>query len=311
MGTPKFAVPSLKILLENGYEISAVVTVPDKKKGRGQNISESDVKEFAMQNKLNILQPDDLNSEIFICEVKSLNPDLFVIAAFRILPKEILSIPKFGSINLHASLLPKFRGAAPINRALIKGEKETGVTTFFLKEKVDTGNIIIQEKINIEDQDNAGTIHDKLSVLGAEVVLKTVRLIENGNITVTVQDESCASAAPKIYKKDCLINWNQESAKIHNFIRGLSPYPTAFSYLENKMVKVYMTMLTDKKSVDYPGKLLVENRKLFAATKDCNLEILELQTEGKNRIKAADFINGIDIKRELIFSDTKVNNLFR
>ena len=302
MGSPGFAVPSLNILLENNYDIVSVVTVPDKKKGRGQVVSVSEVKQFALENNLKVLQPENLKSENFVNEIKSLNPDLIIVVAFRILPKEVFNIPKFGTFNLHASLLPKFRGAAPINWALIRGKTETGVTTFFLKEKVDTGDIILQEKIIIEPYDNAGTLHDKLSDLGAETVLKTVRLIEKGNMTLSVQDGNLASPAPKIFKENCLINWDQNSNIIHNFIRGLSPYPAAFSYLDNKIVKIYKTELSDVRSYHKPGKIIIENKKMFVAAKDNNLEILELQFEGKKRIRSIDFINGISKGSELMFS---------
>ncbi|MDQ3193616.1 MAG: methionyl-tRNA formyltransferase, partial [Bacteroidota bacterium] len=229
MGTPQFAVPSLKILLDNNYDVITIVTAPDKKKGRGQIVAVSDVKKFAMENKLRILQPEKLKEKKFISDITSLAPELIIVVAFRILPKEIFTIPSYGSFNLHASLLPKYRGAAPINYALINGETETGVTTFFVKEKVDTGNIILQEKIEISDDDDAGTIHDKLSHLGAQTVLQTVMLIEKGNISLKTQNETAASPAPKIFKEDCLINWNQESSKINNFVRGLSPKPAAFT----------------------------------------------------------------------------------
>lgn len=303
MGTPGFAVPSLKILLDNGYDISLVVSVPDKKKGRGLQIAISDVKKFSKENNLNILQPESLRDENFINEVKSQNPDLIVVVAFRILPKEVFTIPAFGAFNLHASLLPKYRGAAPINWAIIKGEEETGVTTFFLKEKVDTGNIILQEKIKIGIDDNAGKIHDKLSVLGANVVLKTVKLIGEKAVTLSEQNESLSSTAPKIFKKDCLINWNDKCLNIHNFIRGLSPYPTAYTYLENKIIKIYKSHLTNQIISNSPGKLLIQDKKLFAGGSDYCLEILDLQPEGKKKMGALDFINGIKKQRHMVFED--------
>lgn len=294
MGTPEFAVPSLKLLFENKFEIVSVATVPDAKKGRGLKISESPVKIFALQNRIKLLQPVYLKDAEFEEQIRSLAPDLIVVVAFKILPKEIFNIPKHGSINLHASLLPKYRGAAPINRAIINGESETGVTSFFLKEKVDTGNIIIQKRTDIKPEDNAGTLHDKLSELGAQVVLETVQMIETGNISAAMQDNSQATPAPKISKEDCRIDWNRSSVAIHNLIRGLSPYPGAFSNLENKFIKIFKSGLSEIKSYDNAGKIFVDNRKLFVNAEDNLLEIFELQPEGRNRMRASDFINGLD-----------------
>lgn len=294
MGTPEFAVPSLKLLYENNYKIESVVTVPDSRKGRGLKISESPVKVFAHQNNLNILQPVNLKDIEFENQIRFLEPDLIIVVAFRILPKEIFNIPKYGSFNLHASLLPKYRGAAPINWAIINGESETGVTSFFLKEKVDTGNIIIQKRTEIMTDDNAGTLHDKLTFLGAQVVLETVRMIESGNNSVTEQDNSLASAAPKIFKEDCFIRWNQQSRDIHNLIRGLSPYPGAYTHIENKSVKILKSLLSENKSNDTAGKIFIESRRLYVNADDKLLEICELQPEGKKRMSASDFINGLD-----------------
>ena len=293
MGTPEFAVPSLSILLENGYNIVGVVTVPDKPKGRGRALQYSDVKKFALEKKLPVLQPEKMKDESFVNEIKSLQPDIIIVVAFRILPKEIFTIPEYGSFNLHASILPKYRGAAPINWAIINGEKETGVTTFFLKEKVDTGNIIIQKKIPIGYEDDAGTIHDKLSVLGAEIVLKTVKMIEEGNVSTAIQDDSLASPAPKIFKDDCKINWTKNSLDVYNFIRGLSPYPASYTHLDNKIVKIFRTKLTNISVNEKPSVILIKDKKLFVNTTDYLLEILELQPEGKKRMSSTDFINGI------------------
>ncbi len=304
MGTPEFAVPSLKTLIDNKYNVVSVVTVPDKKKGRGQLISESAVKLLALENRIDILQPVNLKDIEFTEKIRSLLPDLIIVVAFRILPQEIFTIPRYGSFNLHASLLPKYRGAAPINRAIINGETETGVTSFFLKEKVDTGNVIIQNKISIDPDDNAGTLHDKLAVLGAETVLETVRLIEKGSIQVFEQDNSLATPAPKIFREDCQIKWNQKALIIHNFVRGLSPYPGAYTCLENKNVKILKTNITDIthiRGLDIPGKIFIENRKLYVSAEDNLIEIMELQPEGKKRISAIDFINGADKSKELIF----------
>jgi len=301
MGTPQFAVPSLRILVNNEYDIAVVVTVPDKKQGRGQKVEQSDIKKFALQYDLNILQPESLKDPSFIDSLKALSPDLIIVVAFRILPKEVFTIPKLGSFNLHGSLLPKYRGAAPINWAIINGDAETGVTTFFLKPKVDTGNIILQEKITIDPDDDSGTIHDKLSELGAETVLKTVKLIESGNVIEVRQDNSLSSTAPKIFKEDCLINWNSGSVKIHDFIRGLSPYPGAFTYLNKKSVKVYRSMLTGIEAASSPGKIIIDQKKIFVCTNDKLLQILELQLEGKKRVAAIDFVNGMNKQSENTF----------
>ena len=301
MGTPGFAVPSLNILVQNDYDICGVVTVPDKKKGRGLNLSNSDIKKFSMKHSLNILQPDNLRDPEFIKTLTDLKPDLILVVAFKILPEEVFTIPKYGSVNLHASLLPKFRGAAPINHALINGETESGVTTFFLKKKVDTGNIILQKKINIDKDDDAGTLHDKLSELGAESVLETVRLIEAGNVIPQIQNDSDASPAPKIFKENCIIDWNQNACKIHDFIRGLSPYPAAFTFLNNRSVKIFRSALTGNSKKETPGSIVVEEKKLLVSCLDNMIEILELQTEGKKRIPASEFINGLDKNKKLFF----------
>lgn len=294
MGTPKFAVPSLKKIIENKYEIPFVVTVPDKEKGRGLKKQFSDVKIAALENNLTVLQPVNLKNENFIKALKNTDPDLIVIIAFRMLPREVYTSPELGSVNVHASYLPKYRGAAPINRAIINGEKETGLTTFFLKDKADTGNIILQEKVEILEEDNAGTLHDRLSDLGAELILRTIKLIESGKYNLIEQDDSLASKAPKIFKEDCLINWNQPSEIIHNLIRGLSPYPGAFTHLNSKVFKIFKSKLTTTSSPLQPGKITIENKHVFVSTKDNLLEILELQLEGKKRIPSTEFLNGIN-----------------
>lgn len=293
MGTPQFAVPSLNILLKSHHTISAVVTVPDKKQGRGLKLSESDVKKFALENSLNILQPEKLRDPLFAEQIKALNPDLIIVVAFRILPKEIYTIPKYGSFNLHASLLPKYRGAAPINWAIINGEKESGVTTFFLQDKVDTGNIIQQNYCEIETTDDAGTLHDKLMELGALTVYSTVNLIEQfgENVPVQNQNDTEATPAPKIFKEDCKIDFTKPAGTVYNFIRGLAPYPAAYMLHKDKSVKVFKTMLTDMNSIE-AGKLTTEGGKLYVSCSDKQLEVLELQPEGKKRMNAKEFLNG-------------------
>jgi methionyl-tRNA formyltransferase len=299
MGTPEFAVPSLEILFNSHHKILAVVTVPDKAKGRGLRVSHSEVKEYALLNKLNLLQPESLKDKKFIKDISQLKPDLIAVVAFRILPKEVYSIPRFGSINLHASLLPKYRGAAPVNWAIINGEKETGVTTFFLQEKVDTGSIIEQNYCDIAPEDDAGTLHDKLMRLGALTLYSTVNLIEStgGYPPVNPQTEFESSPAPKIFRDNCRIEWNKPAEDVYNFIRGLSPYPAAFTKVNGKTLKIFKTLrtridTTEKKRTEKPGKFVVEEDRLYVCSIDEKLEILELQIEGKKRMNTADFLNG-------------------
>jgi len=252
MGTPEFALPSLKILLEHRYTIAGVVTVPDKPAGRGQQVAISPVKVFAIQNALNLLQPESLKDPAFIENLQSLDPDLFVIVAFRILPVTVFMIPKIGAFNLHASLLPKYRGAAPINWAIIKGERESGVTTFFLQEKVDTGNIILQARVPIGENETAGELHDKLAEVGAEIVLHTVRLIESGKADRKPQDDTLASPAPKILKEHCRIDWKKTAREVHDFVRGLSPKPGAFTFHRETMLKIHRTVRLDDSHASDP-----------------------------------------------------------
>ncbi len=310
MGTPDFAIPSLDILLKNDYEVLAVVTAPDEPKGRGYKVSAPPVKTFALEYNLKVLQPENLKDEKFIAELKSLNPDLFVVVAFRILPKEVFTIPPLGTINLHASLLPKYRGAAPINWAIINGETETGVTTFFINEKVDTGNIILQKKIKIDLDETAGEVHDKLSLLGAEALLETIKLIESGNVNPIPQDDSLATPAPKIKKEMCQINWFEKGTfQAHNFIRGLSPQPGAFTFLDGKLVKIYRTKLVpsefELKSSDLkPGQIVIDERKgeMYVICADLKpIQIVELQIEGRKKLEAGEFLKGLRLKKDALF----------
>ncbi|MEI7485745.1 MAG: methionyl-tRNA formyltransferase, partial [Ignavibacteriota bacterium] len=238
MGSPDFGIPSFKAILESGYDVPAVVTVPDKQKGRGLKVQQSDVKKFALENKIEVLQPESLKETSFIESLKSLNPDLFIIIAFRILPPEIFKIPRLGSINLHASLLPKYRGAAPINWAIIKGETVSGITTFFLDDKVDTGNIILQKEIQIDINDTFGDVYYRMSEAGSPLLIETIEKIRDGNFELRNQDNSLATKAPKIFRKDCEINWNDSSINVHNFIRGLSPVPASYTTHYNKTYKI-------------------------------------------------------------------------
>ena len=301
MGTPEFAVPSLRILLEHAYEIPAVVTAPDKPRGRGQQVSNTRVKEFAVQRHISVLQPETLNDSEFISEMRSLKPDLIVVVAFRILPKELYTLPLLGSFNLHASLLPKYRGAAPINWAIIKGERESGVTTFFLQEKVDTGSILLQARVNISPDETAGMLHDKLSEVGAEIVLQTVRLIELGKAQPRLQDDTLACPAPKFFKEDCRINWNMPSRQVHNFIRGLSPHPAAWTTHKGKVIKIYHSSVMETLSA-HPGVVFQRTAGMLSiGTGEGAVSLLEIQQEGKRRLGIVEFLRGYEIEQGEIF----------
>lgn len=292
MGTPDFSIPSLKILIENNHQILAVVTQPDKERGRGQKVTFTAVKQFAIENSIPVFQPEKLKGNLeFVEQMKNLTPDLFVVVAFRILPKEVFEIPKFGSFNLHGSYLPKYRGAAPIQWALINGDTETGLTTFKLAEKVDTGNIYLQEKVAINPDDNFETLHDKMSLQGADLVLKTVELIEYGNYELKQQNDLLASPAPKITKEICLIDWNKPAYEIHNLVRGLSPYPAAFFIYQNKLIKVYKTEMIGESNLK-PFKFYQTNNDFIIGCGKGALKILEIQQEGKKKMSAEEFIRG-------------------
>lgn len=299
MGTPDFAVPSLDILVQHNYEIVGVITAPDKPAGRGQQLHQSAVKKYAVEKNLTVLQPEKLKNADFINELKALEPNLFIVVAFRMLPELVWQMPEYGTFNLHASLLPQYRGAAPINWAVINGEKETGVTTFFLQQEIDTGNIILQEKINIEDEDNAGSVHDKLMDIGSQLVLKTVQQIEENSVTEQPQELTTSKHAPKIYKETCFIDWNKPVLEIHNLIRGLSPYPTAFTHLDGKVLKVFKSEVVlrqaqDDSALAQNDKAYLTDNKTYLSFKCANgyLDILELQLEGKKRMKVDEFLRG-------------------
>lgn len=296
MGTPDFSIPSLKILIENNYQILAVVTTPDKERGRGQKVTYTAVKQFAIGRNVPVYQPEKLKGNFdFIEQMKLLKPDLFVVVAFRILPKEVFEIPKYGSFNLHGSYLPKYRGAAPIQWALINGDSETGLTTFKLAEKVDTGNIYLQEKVKINPDDNFETLHDRMSLIGAQLVLKTVQLIENGNFELKQQDDSLASPAQKITKEICLIDWNKPAEEIHNLVRGLSPYPAAFFNYNNKVIKIYKTEIVKDFNLK-PFELHQTKTELIIGCGKDALRILEIQQEGKKRMNIEEFLRGFRIQ---------------
>lgn len=294
-GTPEFAIPSLKILVESEHEVLAVVTAPDKKRGRGRNISVTPIKQFALENNITVLTPEKLKSKEFEEELRILNPDLFIIVAFRILPEDIFTIPPKGSFNLHGSLLPKYRGAAPIQWAIINGDKETGLTTFFLEKKVDTGNIILKEKVKIEDSDNLGSLHDKMSELGAELVLKTVQLIDKSEVKLQQQDDLEATPAPKIKKETCSIDWNKSAVQVHNLIRGLSPYPGAFFIHNKKVFKVYSSEIVGNKEL-LPNEIIQTKNEILIGTSTSAIRVLEIQPEGRKRMKTEDFLRGYSLK---------------
>lgn len=300
MGTPEFAIPSLKTLLEHGYNVVSVVTAPDKPQGRGQKVAPSPVKEYAVERSLPIIQPQRLKDPAFVSAVSNFQPDLIVVVAFRILPPEVFKIPRLGSFNLHASLLPKFRGAAPINWAIMKGEEETGVTTFFLREKVDTGSILLQARVRIGRDETAGELHDRLADLGAQVVLQTVRAIELGTAKPAAQDESSFSLAPKIFRENCEIDWKKPALHIHNFVRGLSPSPCAWTRHHGKVIRVYRTeRVEDSRSLSEqdPGVIAeVSQTKLVVGTKGGLIALAEVQQEGRKRMGIAEFLRGYPLK---------------
>ena len=303
MGTPEFAVPSLDILFKNGYEIVGVITAPDKPAGRGKKLSESAVKKFAVQNGLPLLQPEELKSPDFIQQLKNLNADLQVVVAFRMLPEIVWKMPRFGTVNLHASLLPQYRGAAPMNWAIINGETETGLTTFFLDKLIDTGEIIFNEKILISPDETLGELHDKMMIKGADLVLKTTKAIQEGNLKLTKQDlllsgEVEIKPAPKIHKTDCKINWNNKCSEIYNLVRGLSPYPAAFSEFispdnKNILFKIFKVSIEKDKHDHIPGTILSDKKSfLKIAVSDGFINIIELQLAGKKKMYVLDFLRG-------------------
>lgn len=303
MGTPDFAVAGLQKLIAEEYQVVGVITAPDRPAGRGRKLSESSVKKFALGKGLRILQPTNLKSESFLSELKSLEANLQVVVAFRMLPKAVWQMPEYGTFNLHASLLPQYRGAAPINWAIVNGEKETGVTSFFIDEKIDTGEIILQKSLNITDDENAGSLHDKLMVLGADVILKTVKQIEKGTIkTVKQPEHGPLKSAPKIYREDCKIDWEKSASKIYDFIRGLSPYPSAWTTILNSGDELVMKIYSAKKEIvahNIPvGKIIATKDSLKIAVKDGYLNLIEIQLPGKRKMKAKEVLNGFKFDKE-------------
>lgn len=302
MGTPDFAVPSLDILVKNGYNIVGVVTSADKYGGRGmKKLIESPVKKYAVEKGLRVLQPKNLKSPEFVDELKSLKADLQIVVAFRMLPEVVWNMPPLGTYNLHSSLLPKFRGAAPINWAIIKGEKETGVTSFKLQHKIDTGDILFQEKLKIGEEETAGELHDRLMDLGAGVVLKTVNAIKQGKVELHAQDDIEATKAPKIFTEDCEINWDDTTSNIHNFIRGLSPYPGAWTILDGKVFKIFKAVKLENQQNDKPGKIFTDNKKVLQiSTNDGLIDVMEIKMQGKKKMDIRSFLNGYEIKSDKV-----------
>jgi len=303
MGTPDFAVPSLRLLLENDLNIVGVVTTPDRPAGRGLKQEPSAIAKFALTQRLKILQPDNLKSGDFIRQLRDLKPDLQVVVAFRMLPEHVWRLPEMGTINLHASLLPDYRGAAPVNWVIINGEKETGLTTFFIDQQIDTGKIIHQERMLIGEEETAGQLHDRMMKQGAELLLRTVRSIASGDYHPVNQQEmihpgSVLKTAPKITKELCRINWYEKTANIHNLIRGLSPYPAAWT--EGRLTDgttLTLRIFTSSPEMHMhdktPGTVITDHKsKLTIAATDGYLHILDLQLAGKNRMKTAEFLRG-------------------
>jgi methionyl-tRNA formyltransferase len=297
MGTPDFAVASLEALIQSGEQVVAVVTVPDKPAGRGQKIHESAVKVYASKHHIPVLQPVKLRDEAFLSQLRSFQADIQVVVAFRMLPEIVWNMPKYGTINVHASLLPQYRGAAPINHAIMNGETESGVTTFLLQHEIDTGNILCSKKVAIAENDTAGDLHDKLMVAGAQTLLETIQQLKAGTLQPKPQEDIVLSQppkhAPKIFKEDCRINWNQPTDTVYNFIRGLSPYPAAFTLLHNKVLKIYTTERDKTAVTDVPGTLQTDQKSyLKFATQDGYIRVSELQLEGKKKMNVIDFLKG-------------------
>jgi methionyl-tRNA formyltransferase len=313
-GTPEFAVQSLSILARNNYNIAAVVTAPDKPAGRGQKMTASPVKEYALEHNLKVLQPTNLKDEEFLEQLKEINPDLQIVVAFRMMPEAVWKLPKLGTFNLHASLLPQYRGAAPINWAIINGEKETGVTTFFLRHDIDTGSIIMQEKMRIEENETAGTLYVKLMAAGASLVLKTVHAIEKKNYSLTEQSRLAASAAPlkdapKLTKQNTKIDFSKNATEVLNFIKGLCPYPAAHTELDNPssgltlILKIFSataeTFSHDKKTgtVESDGKSFIK-----VYVKDGAVSLTEIQVAGRSKMTVKDFLNGFKLEGDWIMN---------
>ncbi len=299
MGTPAFAVPMLEAIHKSKHEIVGVITAADKPAGRGMKVQFSEIKQYALENNLNILQPTNLKDENFQYELKNLNADLFVVVAFRMLPEAVWSMPPLGTINLHASLLPKYRGAAPIHWAVINGEKETGVTTFFLQHAIDTGDIILQQKIKIENTDDVGTVYEKLMNIGVECLMKTIEQIANKSYQLIPQAHiSDVKHAPKIFKETCNIDWSHNAEDIYNKIRGMSPFPVAYTFLNERILKIFKSGFTLAKH-SYPNGYIDSDNKTYLHfyTPDGYISCLTLQLEGKKKMEIEEFLRGNTIEK--------------
>ncbi|TYA78386.1 methionyl-tRNA formyltransferase [Seonamhaeicola marinus] len=301
MGTPDFAVATLKTLVDNDYNIVGVITAPDKPAGRGRKLNESAVKKYAKANNLNVLQPTNLKSEDFINELAALKANLQIVVAFRMLPKVVWQMPEYGTFNLHASLLPNYRGAAPINWAIINGETKTGVSTFFIDEKIDTGEMILQEDIAIDASENAGSLHDKLMTLGSALVLKTVALIQKGNVKTKPQvDTADIKTAYKLNRDNCKIDWNAALDHIYNQIRGLSPYPAAWCTLingEDKLdIKIYKAEKEIKEHTNEVGTIVFTKNELKVSVSEGYIKITEIKIPGKRNMDVKSFLNGFSFE---------------
>ena len=305
MGTPEFAVGILDTIVKNNFEVVGVITATDKPAGRGQKIKYSAVKEYALEKGLKILQPSNLKDERFLAELKALNANLQIVVAFRMLPKVVWEMPKLGTFNLHASLLPNYRGAAPINWAIINGETKTGVTTFFIDDKIDTGAMILSKETIIEKEENAGMLHDRLMHIGSETVVATLNLIESNKVNTTIQeDNEGIKTAYKLNKENCKIDWNQSAENIHNLIRGLSPYPTAWCYFKDNSteynVKIYESKIVTESHSKPIGSIVSTKKELKIAVQNGFIEILSLQFPGKKRMKTFELLNGITFSENAI-----------
>lgn len=296
MGTPEFAVTILKKIVEKKYTVVGVITAPDKPAGRGRKINQSAVKKFSVENNLTVLQPTNLKNEQFLADLKELNANLQVVVAFRMLPKAVWKMPEYGTFNLHASLLPAYRGAAPINWAIINGETKTGVSTFFIDEKIDTGEIILQKECIIKSYDTAGELHDKLMHLGSNLVVETIAQIENNNVTTNPQTDRELKPAPKLFKENCEINWTESLSNIHNKVRGLSPYPVAWGIIhignENLSIKIFKASKQIEEHNYTIGTAIHSKKELKIAVKEGFLIIEQLQIAGKRKMDVISFLNG-------------------
>ncbi len=299
MGTPDFAAKSLKSLIDSKYDVCAVFTQPDKPKGRGYKLTPSEVKKLALENNIEVFQPAKLKTGEAFDIIKELNPDIIVVVAYgKILPKEIIEFPKYGCINVHGSLLPKYRGAAPIQWSVINGERKTGVTTMYMDEGLDTGDMILKEETDILENETSGELYERLSVLGAKLLIKTIEEIESGSTKREKQDNNNFSYAPMLNKDMALIDWNKSADEIHNLIRGLNPWPIAFSYINGKRVKIYKSCISNLVG-KVPGEVISEKPFVISCGENTAIELLEVQYEGKKRMSSGDFLRGYKIEKNM------------